>query len=116
MAIEDGFFTHCKVMLDEAIKSFMKTTSDGLITGLEPLLITALTIYFMCKAWSIMYGNGEGSMKQLTMQVIKMAFVTSMFCSTAYFYNNIAEPVYKLDEPFCRYGFETIPLQTKGQF
>lgn len=116
MAIEDGFFTHCKVMLDEAIKSFMKTTSDGLITGLEPLLITALTIYFMCKAWSIMYGNGEGSMKQLTMQVIKMAFVTSMFCSTAYFYNNIAEPVYKLDEPFVDMVSKPFPFKPKDSF
>ena len=83
MAIEDGFFTHCKVMLDEAIKSFMKTTSDGLITGLEPLLITALTIYFMCKAWSIMYGNGEGSMKQLTISCLTIRRTMQNHCSSS---------------------------------
>ena len=99
-AIDDGFFTHSRNVLNDSIMDFMHSTSDALITTLQPVLITALTIYFMCKAWSIMYGTGEGSMKQLTMQVIKMAFVTSMFCSTAYFYTNIAEPVYKLDEFF----------------
>lgn len=73
-AIDDGFFTHSRNVLNDSIMDFMHSTSDALITTLQPVLITVLTIYFMCKAWSIMYGTSEGSMKQLTMQVIKMAF------------------------------------------
>ena len=98
--MEAAFFTNAQILLDKSIKSFMQSTSDALVTQLQPVLITALTIYFMCKAWSIMYGNGEGSMKQLTMQVIKMAFVVALFCNAPNFYNYIADPVYKLDEPF----------------
>lgn len=98
--MEAAFFTNAQMLIDKAIKPFMHAVSDALITQLQPVLLTALTIYFMCKAWSIMYGNSEGSMKQLTIQIIKMAFVVAMFCNVGFFYDNIAEPIYKLDEPF----------------
>lgn len=95
-----AFFNSCYDEINKAITGFMHTTSDGLITGLAPLLITAITIYFMCKAWSIMYGTSQDSLRQVTMQCIKMTFISALFCSTAYFYTTIAEPFYKLDETF----------------
>lgn len=102
-----AFFNSCYDEINKAIMGFMHTTSDGLITYLGPLLVTGLTIYFICKAWSIMYGTSQDSLKQVTMQVIKMAFVSAMFLSTAHFYTDIAEPFYKLDETF-------IPMLSKS--
>ncbi|MDY6376470.1 MAG: type IV secretion system protein [Succinivibrionaceae bacterium] len=102
-----AFFNSCYDEINKAIMGFMHTTSDGLITYLGPLLVTGLTIYFICKAWSIMYGTSQDSLKQVTMQVIKMAFVSTMFLSTAHFYTDIAEPFYKLDETF-------IPMLSKS--
>lgn len=98
--MDAGFFTNCQTLLDKSIKSFIQSISDSLTTELQPVLLTALTIYFMCKAWSIMYSNSEGSMKQLTTQCIKMAFVVALFCNAPNFYNYIADPVYELDKPF----------------
>lgn len=97
---KDGFFTNMQALLDTSINTFIQSVSTGLITMLQPLLLTALTIYFMCKAWSIMYGTSQDSLRQVTMQFIKMAFITAMFCNSLYFFDNIATTLYKLDETF----------------
>ena len=55
----------------------MTTLSQALVSGLQPILLTTLTLYFMCKAWSLMYSRGDQqgqTMKDLSMQCIKMAF------------------------------------------
>ena len=64
-------------MISDMLNNFMKDVSEGLVSGLQPVLLTALTIYFMCKAWSLMYSRGDQqgqTMKDLSMQCIKMAF------------------------------------------
>lgn len=75
--ISAGFYGKLNGMISDMLNNFMKDVSEGLVSGLQPVLLTALTIYFMCKAWSLMYGRGDQqgqTMKDLSMQCIKMAF------------------------------------------
>lgn len=95
-----GFYGKLNGFITDMLNNFMSGVSAGLVSGLQPVLLTALTIYFMCKAWSIMYGNGDGSMKQLTMQVIKMAFVATFFCNAPNFYEYCVKGIYSLDSFF----------------
>lgn len=72
-----GVYTEIGSIISKMLAGFMTTLSQSLISGLQPVLLTALTIYFVCKAWSLMYGRGDQqgrTMKDLSMQCIKMAF------------------------------------------
>ena len=72
-----GVYSAVVKIITKSLDEFMKNLSESLITGLQPVLLTALTIYFVCKAWSLMYGRGDQqgqTMKDLSMQCIKMAF------------------------------------------
>ena len=101
--ISSGFYGKLNGLLTDMLNNFMKGVSDGLVSGLQPVLLTALTIYFMCKAWSLMYGRGDQqgqTMKDLTMQCIKMAFVAFFFCNAAHFYDYCIKGIYSLDSFF----------------
>lgn len=71
-----GVYTEIGSIISKMLDGFMTTLSQALVSGLQPILLTTLTLYFMCKAWSLMYGSGGeqdgSSMKQLTMQCIKL--------------------------------------------
>lgn len=97
MADADGFFTAMAPVVTSELDKFINKISPLLINDLQPALIAGLTLYFMCKAWSIMYRNGQGTMQQLTMQCIKIAFISVLFCNTLYFYEYIKDPLYGLD-------------------
>lgn len=72
-----GVYTEIGSIISKMLDGFMTTLSQALVSGLQPILLTTLTLYFMCKAWSLMYSRGEQqgqTMKDLSMQCIKMAF------------------------------------------
>lgn len=72
-----GVYSAVGKIITKSLDEFMKNLSESLITGLQSILLTTLTLYFMCKAWSLMYGRGDQqgqTMKDLSMQCIKMAF------------------------------------------
>ena len=98
--IPPGFFNKAYGMLDDMFKEFMQGMSEGLINGLQPVLLTALTIYFMCKAWSMMFGTSQGSLKELTMQCIKIVFIAELFCNAPNFYEFCIKGIFYLDEFF----------------
>lgn len=101
--ISAGFYGKLNGLISDMLNNFMKGVSEGLVSGLQPILLTALTIYFMCKAWSIMYGRGDQqgtTMKDLTMQVIKMAFVACFFCNAPRFYEYCIQGIFSLDSFF----------------
>ena len=95
-----GVYASVGEIVKKSLNDFMQELSENLITGLQPVLLTALTIYFMCKAWSLMYGRGDmhgQTMKDLTMQCIKMAFVICFFCNVPNFYEYVIDTLWNLD-------------------
>ncbi|MDY6374913.1 MAG: type IV secretion system protein [Succinivibrionaceae bacterium] len=95
-----GIYAEVGQIITKSVDDFMKDLSQSLISGLQPVLLTALTIYFVCKAWSLMYGRGDQqgqTMKDLTMQCIKMAFVTTFFCNAPNFYEYVIDSLWRLD-------------------
>ena len=101
-----GVYTEIGSIISKMLDGFMTTLSQALVSGLQPILLTTLTLYFMCKAWSLMYGSGGeqdgSSMKQLTMQCIKMSFVVCFFCNFPVFYDYIMSTLWHLDEFFAK--------------
>ena len=106
--IQDGFFGNMQRLLMNPTDSshpgmldnFVQSVSASLTTQIQPVLLTALTIYFMCKAWSIMYGTSQDSLRQVTMNCIKIAFITALFCNAGIFYTYIADTIFSLDTYF----------------
>lgn len=112
MADSTGFYNRIYPMLTDMVNEFMRNVSEALVNGLQPVLLSALTIYFMCKAWSIMYGRGDQqgtTMKDLTMQVIKMAFVVTFFCNAPHFYEYCIKGMWGMDEWFSKIINAAIP-------
>lgn len=100
-----GFFANMNDVVNDLLDTFVTTTSTNLTHTILPILVTAATIYFMCKAWSIMYGQGNGSVKELTIQCIKIVFISTIFCNTGNFYEFIRVPLSTLDTFF----FDILP-------
>lgn len=106
--IQDGFFGNMQRLLMNptdsshpgVLDNFVQSVSASLTTQIQPVLLTALTIYFMCKAWSIMYGTSQDSLRQVTMHCIKIAFITVLFCNAGNFYTYIADTIFRIDEYF----------------
>ena len=107
-----GVYSAAGNIITKSLDAFMKNLSESLITGLQPILLTALTIYFMCKAWSLMYGRGDQqgqTMKDLSMQCIKMAFVVFFFCNAPNFYEYVTDTLWRLDGFFADMMKSSIP-------
>lgn len=107
-----GVYSAAGNIITKSLDAFMKNLSESLITGLQPVLLTALTIYFVCKAWSLMYSRGDQqgqTMKDLSMQCIKMAFVVFFFCNVPNFYEYVIDTLWRLDGFFADMMKSSIP-------
>ena len=45
-----GVYSAVGKIITKSLDEFMKNLSESLITGLQPIFLTTLTLYFMCKA------------------------------------------------------------------
>jgi len=60
--------------IESQIAGIAESTSTSLISSIYPIIVIALTIYFIARAWSIMLGSRD-SLGGLILTCVKIGFI-----------------------------------------